>query len=261
MDLKTIICPNCGANTTNPKNCEYCGSLLVRFADKGIDLSQTSYLNNDEVIPGLIPELKKNLRLQEEKPDLAVVTDILIEKKGIGYESLSIHKTGLVNWMDHQPIKLGEGNNGLIIVSQFATYMDNSSPEFNRDMEAQLRRFQNLDSYCLFTQHISTVIDSNGHQLYYREYAIDFGQDVEGAARLVSEIMIKVNGCSNDTDIDIFTNAGVEVGYARQSWKVAHGYASATSYEEEEEDETDWGKVLRWTLYILGILIYMMIRF
>lgn len=260
MDLKTIICPNCGANTTNPKNCEYCGSLLVRFADKGIDLSQTSYLNNDEVIPGLIPELKKNLRLQEEKPDLSVATDIYIvkDKCVVGF---SVLRTGYAGWKDHQLIELGEGNNGLIIAVGFDTFIDDIHPEFNRDMEAQLRRFRNLNSYGLFTQHTSTVIDSNGHQRYYREYAIDFGQDVEGAARLISEIMIKVNGCSNDTDIDIFTNAGEEAERSRQSWKVAHGYASATSYEEEEEDETDWGKVLRWTLYILGILIYMMIRF
>lgn len=29
-EIKTIVCPNCGANTTNHQNCEYCGSMLVR---------------------------------------------------------------------------------------------------------------------------------------------------------------------------------------------------------------------------------------
>ncbi len=33
--VQTIVCPNCGANATNHHNCEYCGSLLVRFASTG----------------------------------------------------------------------------------------------------------------------------------------------------------------------------------------------------------------------------------
>ena len=65
-ELKTFVCPNCGANTTNAQNCEYCGSLLVRFVEKGIDLSHTTYLNNDAVFPGLITQLKYNLKLQEK---------------------------------------------------------------------------------------------------------------------------------------------------------------------------------------------------
>lgn len=28
--IKTVICPNCGANATNLQNCEYCNSILVR---------------------------------------------------------------------------------------------------------------------------------------------------------------------------------------------------------------------------------------
>lgn len=42
MDIKTIICPNCGASTSNFHNCEYCGSFLVRKVREGTDL--TSYL-------------------------------------------------------------------------------------------------------------------------------------------------------------------------------------------------------------------------
>lgn len=31
--IKTVVCPNCGANATNLQNCEYCGSMLVRCCD------------------------------------------------------------------------------------------------------------------------------------------------------------------------------------------------------------------------------------
>ena len=77
MELKSYVCPNCGANTTNTQNCEYCGSLLVRFVEKGIDLSHTSYLNNNAVFPGLVEELKRNLELQSENPKDWVATDLL----------------------------------------------------------------------------------------------------------------------------------------------------------------------------------------
>ena len=76
-NLTAINCPNCGAATTNHKNCEYCGSLLVRFVDKGIELAQTSYINNAKVLPGLIEKLTENLEIQKEDPNASVVTDVL----------------------------------------------------------------------------------------------------------------------------------------------------------------------------------------
>ena len=76
MEAKVIKCPNCGASSTNHTNCEYCGSLLVRFVDKGIDLTTTSYLTNDKVYEGLIDALQQNLERQELS-DSIVETDIL----------------------------------------------------------------------------------------------------------------------------------------------------------------------------------------
>ena len=70
-ELKSYTCPNCGANTTDARNCEFCGSLLVRFVEKGIDLSQTTYLDDTETFPGLINALKQNLQLQESTSDWA----------------------------------------------------------------------------------------------------------------------------------------------------------------------------------------------
>ena len=63
--LTPIVCPNCGANTTNHSNCEYCGSLLVRFVDAQIDVMQTPYADNTIVLPGLVEELRKNLAAQK----------------------------------------------------------------------------------------------------------------------------------------------------------------------------------------------------
>lgn len=46
MEAQTITCPNCGANTTNHQNCEYCGSLLVQIANKDFCNNYIEYSKN-----------------------------------------------------------------------------------------------------------------------------------------------------------------------------------------------------------------------
>lgn len=47
--MKAIVCPNCGANATNHENCEFCGSLLVRFEDLNIQYDEDNYNDPDIV--------------------------------------------------------------------------------------------------------------------------------------------------------------------------------------------------------------------
>ena len=75
METALIKCPNCGANATNHTNCEYCGSLLVRFAAAGVDLSKTTYTNDSATFPRFADELRKNLQLQEGNFEI-VATDL-----------------------------------------------------------------------------------------------------------------------------------------------------------------------------------------
>lgn len=48
--IKTVVCPNCGANTTNLHNCEYCGSALVQ-----------SYITQASGVDAEVEELKATL--------------------------------------------------------------------------------------------------------------------------------------------------------------------------------------------------------
>lgn len=231
MELKTYVCPNCGANTTNAENCEYCGSLLVRFVERGIDLSHTTYTNNDAVIAGLIPELKRNLQLQKDNPlGTAITTDILkLNDDGSfrSFSSTSIMSSGSeTEWLDGTIAPFPTDKRGFRIVVNFNTYADvNTWREFNSKMDAELARFQRLDSFPLFTPHQGAFTDDQGDARYDREYAIDFGQDIEGAARLISEILIKVEGYSQDTVFDMFTNVGRDIERARNGWLATHGFA------------------------------------
>lgn len=157
MEEKLLKCPNCGANATNHQNCEYCGSLLVRFVDKGIDLSKTTYMSNDGVIPGLIEHLKKNLEWQTENQGKFVSTQIACENEDIPWIEV-----GNVNGKKDLSISLQ--------IDEEYEYWD---------------AFKNLKSFPLFT-----CIKNDGDSI--DEYYICFGKDVEGAARLISELAYKV---------------------------------------------------------------------
>lgn len=223
-ELKTFVCPNCGANTTNTQNCEYCGSLLVRFVERGIDLSHTSYTSNDTVFPGLIEELRRNLKLQEENPNIAVSTDLYIKING--YQDAISILNGL-RWHDGtiSPGFDGTDKQQLCISFGFDTY-SNVDGDYNNKMDAQLAKFRQLDSFPLFTPHNGAYTDRQGYSRYGREYAINFSRDAEGAARLVSEILIKVKGWSPTEPFDIFTNVGNDIKRAREDWLTAHGFGS-----------------------------------
>ncbi len=238
MELKSLVCPHCGANTTNTQNCEYCGSLLVRFVDKGIDISDTSYLSGTCEYPGLLTELKNNLKLQEENPDESVITDILWKKEHL-YASLSILKSGNCIWKDQSPINLGSKEGGLIIITDFSLHMDNEAyKDFNQEVDRLLSNFKQLKSFPLFTSHFCSFSDSYGRERYCREYAIDFGKDAEGAATLISEMLSEVEGLKPTDSYDIMTNVGDDaIGQARKAWYKAHGY----DYVDEDSDHSSSG--------------------
>ena len=219
-ELQSYVCPNCGANTTNAENCEYCGSLLVRFVEKGIDLSQTSYTNNSEVFPGLITELKKNLILQEENKGLAVVTDIMWKNDATGDRGVVciLSASSETIFADGTPLSLGVKAKGLIVTFNYCTYADNSQwGEYNERMDTLLKKFKQLKSFLLFTSHYGSFVDEQGFKRLGREYAIHFGEDAEGAARLISEVLIKVEGLKPTDSYDIFTNMGTDIQKARDA--------------------------------------------
>lgn len=228
MELKSLVCPHCGANTMNAQNCEYCGSLLVRFVDKGIDISSTSYQSGTCEYPGLLTELENNLRLQAENPEEPVCTDIFWKESNGDYGGVGIGRSGLFYWADGSPINLGSKEGGLIVSFSFDTYSDSKSfKDFNIRMDRQLAKFKQLKSFPLFTSHISSYYDGSWYHRNERGYAIDFGKDAEGAAALISEILSEVKGLKPTYDYDIMTNAGNgEIERLRKAWMDAHGIKS-----------------------------------
>lgn len=254
MELKVLKCPNCGANTTNAQNCDYCGSLLVRFVDKGIDLSKTSYTNDSATFPGLAEELKRNLQLQEKNPGESVVTDLWTLKADTGdSEFIGVLRSGKCDWADGQEMNISDSKNGLIIGMRFDTLVDgNGNDDWSKKQMKNLEAFKKLDSFPLFTGHTCNYT-VYGQERYCREYAIDFGNDAEGAARLISEILQKVYGWTMNTNFDMYTEVGSDnLQKARDNWNKAHGF--------EVQEESSFLEDYWWVIAgLIGWFLFKMI--
>lgn len=230
-ELKSYVCPNCGANTTNAQNCEYCGSLLVRFVEKGIDLSSsTNYTNNDAVFPGLIAELKKNLSYQEVS-EKSVVTDIWTAKYTSDDDGsyANVLRSGLCAWNDGGLMNLNKEKKGLVIGFNFSTVVDSDQETFNANVMSRQKRFEQLKSARLFTKHICYNTDEWGSKRKTVEYAIDFGKDAEGAARLISEILNKVYEIDLSEPMEYYTNVGDNIEKCRAEVNAARGFQQTNS--------------------------------
>lgn len=251
-DLKSYICPNCGANTTNSQNCDYCGSLLVRFVDKKINLSQTSYLDNTQVLPGLIKHLEQNLLMQEDGE--GPVTDICWDDEE-GGGSISVLTQGNAVWGDDTNIRIDKSEDGLLIVLGFSVYRDLDEDDYELSVK-QLNKFKNLAPFELFTPHISICTDDYGDKYNYYEYAIYFGHDAEGAARIISDILVNVYGVQlDDSSIEIYTNDGDAVEECRN---LRNGVDADVDDSEEESIKFDiiFGIILIVILNVAWSLIF-----
>ena len=228
-EIKSFVCPNCGANTTNTTNCEYCGSLLVRFVEKGIDLSQTVYLNNDKVLPGLIKHLERNLAIQ--KKEIAITDISWIDQNG-DKPTISVLTQSNAAWSDRRDIEISDANDGLIIALSFDYYADSSteSQQINRLAKYQEQKFKKLPSFELFTPHNSIIYDDDVEcQITVHEYAIYFGHDAEGAARIISEILVEVMDIKlDDSSIEIHTDTADAITQYREK--------SNQAWDEEHDD-------------------------
>ena len=240
--MQPITCPNCGAPATNHKNCEFCGSLFVRFADKGIDFAKTKYLNQRQIFKNLEEELNKNIELQVIQP---ARTDIeIVDEFGKYIDTISVISSNRLSSQNGE-LAFPNSSGGLGIVVSFCV-CNNPPEELNHgtkqlgsevptwaarvevynsivnDSKKQyelLNKFKSLNSFELFETKRSQIVKTFTVPRYnvaigttdidvdyqYAEYFIDFGNDAEGAAMLLSEIINELYGVSFSTTLDIKT--------------------------------------------------------
>lgn len=180
--VTTIVCPNCGANATNRHNCEYCGSMLVRFTDKSITCDESKYGKTAITIPGLDVALKNNLVLQSTGAETEIAVTQITNAAG-GVLQIVPSKDAFFGF---EPINKSFepfGDKGLILRLPFA--VRSTDMEAAEDARNSLALFKKMDCYELFTP-VESVNATN--------YMIDFGEDYESASRMITSILKEICG-------------------------------------------------------------------
>ncbi len=229
MAEQYLRCPNCGANATNHQNCEYCGSLLVRFVEKGIDLSKTTYQSDAEVFPGLEQELMNNLSLQRKNPNCIVETNICAK----GDSGILLFASNKPNLNDEEVSPEPQLFTHIYFVEQLAN--DDGTPltakqiKGNEDTMKDMDAFKKLACFPLFNQTDEPFFNQDMTINVHVEhcFSINYGQDATGAARLISELLQKIHGVPLSRGLDLSTNVD--------------GYNSDTPTQTNDDDDEEGG--------------------
>ena len=218
MQTKTVVCPNCGAAATNLKNCEYCGSLLVRFIDNNILLDESKYGHKAVVFNGLKEALMRNLEEQERtygrnhihtnisQTFSGVELDVTNPIAQTEVQFPNVYFEGAKSTLKVTPTYQNlTDEQSLVICIRFYEITDVSEMFFVQDPNGEFaafnehnsmlhNQFKKLDIYKLFTLQTDTLVICNYFGLGLKcgnvsQYYLDFGQDVEGAADIITQFL------------------------------------------------------------------------
>lgn len=166
--MKTVSCPSCGASATNHQNCEFCGSLFVRYEIAGLNPNEI-FTNNSFMgfsFPGLSDNLRVNLASQSSNS--FIITDVMKDNEVL----LQIVQSSAI--ADLLP-------GGSYSFPGIAVHVP-----FGPATKSLVPKFKSMAEHKLFSVSISDdIIDC----------AIDYGNDSEGAAYLSSRILQTVYNC------------------------------------------------------------------
>ena len=242
--MKAIVCPNCGANATNHENCEYCGSLLVRFVDQNIEYDEDNYNNPDIVetqlgdildmhlttakqpgIGGVCTHIKvftppNNMALQEGTV-CYVMNGAFLTKFGLELIAPSPSDTTKDAWSNHKnsPFYIMEQcsnsrkfyeekgrlatkfydlsttkyyGSSFVLVKPIINFGDNAAINSSRwEPSMNLIRISQLNKRPLLRKDFAKLLYPDIHQFddYNIElYIMDFGEDIQGAASIISQM-------------------------------------------------------------------------
>ena len=211
--LHTIVCPNCGASASNHQNCEYCGSLLVRFADKNISIDENQFGHSAFKFSGLEEALTKNLEEQArtsgrnhihtfiKSPSLGLDLDVTNPK---AQTELLLYSWGNDNTFRIKPtIQPNTDEQSLVICIRFyeitnkwwaadTRYSHGIAAEFNDYNSEAHTRFQGMLIYDLFSLQTDTLVDEESGMKVgtVYQYYLNFGRDVEGAASIITQYLL-----------------------------------------------------------------------
>ena len=210
-DVKTVVCPSCGASSHDLHNCEYCGSLLVRFAEKGIDVSD--YRHDSFKFKGIEEALLNNLEEQARSSGRNHVTTFInahrlnlsmeVSNPAAQTEMLN-YSWGKYNFLIKPEAIKANDTQSLSICVRFYEITDklwgingNSTrvvKELNSYNVESHSRFRRMNIYPLFSLVVTDFLDNNntpGMKIgKVSQYYLNFGRDVDAAAAIISQYFL-----------------------------------------------------------------------
>lgn len=200
MELHSITCPNCGANTTNPFNCEYCGSFLVQKAHQGIDLTDYVQIATQYANPIVSQYTKDVVDKIKSNPKASSFFQIYRRED----DSVRVFEVGSNNDYKKEGYKqLSDGISIWISPTEMGGVLDNKI----------LKRLKNTPLYKLFDKVPCLAAgDKRPIEMIPEDevmYVADFGFDAEGAALVVSQLLLDVFMMELD-DVEVVTDKGTQ---------------------------------------------------
>lgn len=200
--LKSVVCPNCGATTKNLHNCEYCGSFLVQKIAEGVNVDKyvkKAKTYSNDVIYRVVEQFIEESKESPNKKDCVRFEIPTLEEK---YTAVS---TFIISGGDESCIRLSL--NFINLPQQYYQRFKNSS-------------ISDIFSFRYLPKEEMRIPNEHNYEDF--EYYVEMGYDVEGATRIILQL----------TD-EVLKEDPYELVYEIQKGK------KTTSYNKEGEKESD----------------------
>lgn len=243
-----IKCPNCNHYVSDTSSvCPKCG-IHLGVSDTTMNINNVTEMSSNVerpkdvasqlvVFPELVQYLRQLLKDQEEEPNKVFHIEIFIECY------IRIFLKGNCFWENRELIRLGEENSGFCLVLGFyISKEEDEETEDNKEIKDEIQRFRSLEYFSQFMPHKS--YEDNG---YYREYALDLGDDIDRASFIISEILQKVYLVQASEDLD--ENESIDILYYPNEVQ----QADTEKYIEPVQTVSDNNKYQKWIEYGTGI--------
>ena len=258
--MEKIVCPCCGAETSNMMNCDYCGSYLVRFIKSNHSFNDAQLGKSAECLLSIQEELQANI---DEQSNTATKNHICSEISSNDY-SIEIknpraisdyveYKTKNENFYVLPTNPFDEDEVSIILVVRVLDFYKLTSKTSDDIKMKQLQEKQKLE----WLEHIGllglcaksddVIISIEGNIGTCHSYYINFGQDIIGATRAISSFLYGNNIADKE-----------KISFRRTSVQETVYQSKVRTLLEEKKDEkklANLGFMLGWSIGTLILAI------
>lgn len=211
MDIKAIVCPNCGASAMNHHNCEYCGSFLVQRAKDGVDVSDFMKTSEKFVNESILQEVKKFVGLVQTYPNTYFSLSLDIKDQTVISIDSNYNLKDAYDDLEVPGICIN------LLPTEYEGILDEKSTE----------RFKNSSLYNVFKK-VSCFADDTRvpSEIPWDEsqYYVDFGFDYKGAALVICQLLEEI----------------VNINYEYARYDLRGGEGTIVSYSPENGKNVDF---------------------